>query len=104
VGPKISWSKEDFQHFCKQLYLYFCFGSTHVFLLCRYQNISIEQGLQTFSSEDHKSCYTTVRGPDILRNVIASGYVTFYQIKKFLSVNFSLFTKCIRGPHLARRP
>ena len=24
-------SKDDFQHFCKQLYLYFCFGSMHVF-------------------------------------------------------------------------
>jgi len=27
--------------------------------------------------------YTKVRGPDILRNGIVSGYVTFYQIKKF---------------------
>jgi len=24
-------SKDNFQHFCKQLYLYFCFGSKHVF-------------------------------------------------------------------------
>ena len=27
-------NKDNFQHICKQLYLYFCFGSTHVFLLC----------------------------------------------------------------------
>ena len=27
--------------------------------------------------------YTTVRGPDILRNVAVSGYVKFYQINKF---------------------
>ena len=43
-------SKENFQHLCKQLHLYFCFGSTHVFLLCRYQMISTEknerEGLQ----------------------------------------------------------
>jgi len=48
------------------------------------------------------SYYTTVRGSDILRNVIVSGYVTFFQIKKFSSIYFSLFTKCVRGPHLAR--
>ena len=30
-GPQNFGSKDDFQHFCKQLYLYFCFGSTHVF-------------------------------------------------------------------------
>jgi len=29
------------------------------------------------------SYYTTVRGPDILRNVIVSTYVNFYQINKF---------------------
>jgi len=27
--------------------------------------------------------YTTVRGPDILRNVAVSEYVKFYQINKF---------------------
>jgi len=26
-------SKDNFQHFYKQLYLYFCFGSTHFFTL-----------------------------------------------------------------------
>jgi len=36
------------------------------------------------------SYYTTVRGPDILRNVIVSGYVTFYQISKFF-VNIYFF-------------
>ena len=30
-GPQSFGSKNDFQNFCKQLYLYFCFGSTHVF-------------------------------------------------------------------------
>jgi len=43
----------------------------------------MEQGLQTFSSEGHKSNYTTVRGSDILRDVIVSRYVTFYQTEKF---------------------
>jgi len=36
--------------------------------------------VQTFLSESH---YTTVRGPDILRNRIVSGYVAFYEIHKF---------------------
>jgi len=39
-GPQNFGSKENFQYFCKQLYLYFCFGSTHVFVLCRQQKIS----------------------------------------------------------------
>jgi len=33
------------------------------------------QGLQTFLSENHTSYYATLRGPDILRNVIVLGYV-----------------------------
>jgi len=40
----------------------------------------LAQGLQTFLSESH---YTTVREPDILRNRIVSGHVTFYEINKF---------------------
>jgi len=43
-----------------------------------------------FLSEGHISCYTTVGGSDILQNVIFSGYVTFYQIKKCL-VNILFF-------------
>jgi len=41
------------------------------------------RGLQTFLSKGHISYYTTVRGPEILRNVIVSGYLTFRQINKF---------------------
>ena len=33
--------------------------------------------LQTFLSEDHISCSTKVRGPDILRNGIVLGYIAF---------------------------
>jgi len=51
------------------------------------------------------SCYTTVRGPDILRNVVVSGYATFYQVKKcFVKIMFSLLTKRHRVPDLARGP
>jgi len=58
------------------------------------------RGLRTFLSEGHISSYTTVRGPDIFRNVIVSGYVTFYQVKKFFReyINFSLLTKWLCGP------
>jgi len=41
------------------------------------------RGLQTFSSEGHITYYTTFQGSDILRNVVVSGYVTFYQINNF---------------------
>jgi len=34
------------------------------------------------------SYYTAVRGQDILRNVIVSGYATFYQINKFFVLFF----------------
>jgi len=42
------------------------------------------RGLQTFLSEDHISHHTAIRGLDILRYEIVTGYVTFYK-----SVNFS---------------
>jgi len=68
---------------------------------------------KVFLSEGHISYYTLVPGPDILRNVIVVGYVTFFQINKF-----SLLTKCLcgrrngfadrmkwlHGPDLARGP
>jgi len=40
----------------------------------------LAQGSTTLLSESH---YTTVRGPDILRNRIVSGCVTFCKINKF---------------------
>jgi len=40
----------------------------------------LQQGLQTFFPEGHISYYTTIRGPDISRNTIVSGYATFYNI------------------------
>ena len=36
------------------------------------------------------SCYTTVRGADILRNAVVSGYVPFHQINEYF-VNILLF-------------
>ena len=54
-------------------------------MISRTQNFyDLEHGLQTFLPEGQISCFVTVRGPDILRNVIVSGYVTFYQIEKCL--------------------
>jgi len=56
-------------------------------------------GLQAFLSNDHIIYFTTVREPDISRNVIVSGYVTFYRINKsFAKYCFLLMTKCFRGP------
>ena len=54
--------------------------------------VDLNQCLQTFLSEGHISYYTTVRGPDILRNVVVSDYVTFYQINKsFANILFFYF-------------
>ena len=51
----------------------------------------------------HISCYTTVRGPDTLRNAVVSGYVTFYKSNaSFVNILlFSLLIKRLRGPDLA---
>jgi len=43
AGPEYSGSKDNLQDFCKQLYLYSCFGSTLVFLLCQEQIISSKE-------------------------------------------------------------
>jgi len=44
---------------------------------------SCRPGLFKFFGRDHISYYITVRGPDILRNVIFLGYVPFYPINAF---------------------
>jgi len=50
----------------------------------------VNQDLQTFLPEGRIRYFTTVRGPHILRNVIVSGYVAFYQTNKFFvnTLNF----------------
>jgi len=55
-------------------------------------------GLQTFLAEGHISCYTIVRGPDILRNVIVSGYATSYQIKNISQIYFFIIDKLSSRP------
>jgi len=65
----------------------------------------LEQGLQTCLSEGHISCYT-VRRPDISRNVIVLGYVTFCQINKcFVKVSFfiidKIYLRAVWGPQVA---
>jgi len=54
-----------------------------------YRN-SYTPGLFKFLGENHINYCTTVRGLDILRNVIFSRYVTFYQINTFF-VNILFF-------------
>ena len=49
-----------------------------------FKRVALKQGLQIFLLEGHISYYTTVRGRDLLRNVIVSWFVTFYRINKFL--------------------
>ena len=52
--------------------------------------IRIDQSSPKVLEEDLMSCCTTVRGSDIMRNVIFPGYVTFYQINAFF-VNIYFF-------------
>jgi len=52
--------------------------------------IHIDQDSTKFLGEDHISYCKIVRGPDILRNPIFSGYVTFCQINTFF-VNIIFF-------------
>jgi len=54
----------------------------HKFFRLIHTYLQSTPGIQTFLSEGRVSFYATVRGPDILRNVIVLGYVTFYQINK----------------------
>jgi len=49
---------------------------------------SCRPGLFKFCGRDHISYCTTVRGPDILCNVILYGYVAFYQINTFLQIYY----------------
>jgi len=55
-----------------------------------YHSIHIDQDSPNFLGVNHISYCTTVRGTDILRNVIFSGYVPYYQINTFF-VNISFF-------------
>jgi len=62
-------------------------------------NFALRQGLQTFWSNDHIIYCTIVWGLSIARNLILSGYVTFYRINKcFAQWCFLLMTKCFLGP------
>jgi len=56
-------------------------------------------GLSKFLGRDHITYCTTVRGPGILRHVIFSGCVTFYQVNTFfVNIFFSLLAKCVLRP------
>jgi len=53
-------------------------------------SIHIDQGSPKFLGEDHKAIAKQFEGPIILRNVIFSGHVPFYQINRFF-VNILFF-------------
>jgi len=59
-------------------------------MLGRIEMLGIGSGVSKFCIKGHISYYTTVRGPDILRNLIISGYLTFHQINTFF-VNILFF-------------
>ena len=59
--------------------------------------IHIDKGSPNFLEEDHISYCTTVREPDILRNVIFSTYVQFCQINTFFVNIFFITGKMFCG-------
>ena len=54
------------------------------------KSLIYSRAFQTFLPESHISCSTAIRRQDILRNVIVSGCVIFYQIYKCF-INILLF-------------
>ena len=57
--------------------------------VCDCLSNSYRPGLFNFLGEEHISYCTTLRGPDILCNMIFSGYITFYQIDTlFANIHF----------------
>jgi len=50
--------------------------------------VSSKPGVSKLFSKGHISNYTTFQVSDILRNVIVSGYDTFYQIKIFSKIYY----------------
>jgi len=68
---------------CKILFImYYCLSVVINSTSNSWFLIVYNKSLQTFLSEGHVSYYTAVGLPDILCNVIVSGYVTFDQIDK----------------------
>jgi len=55
------------------------------------------QDIQTFSSEGHITCYTTVRGPDILPNVLGSGCYIHLNQQNFRKNTLVFFHYCQNG-------
>ena len=79
--------------------------SACTFLRRAYVLYLLNQGSPTFLSERHISCCTTVQRPDILPNVIVSGYMAFYQINKcFVKILlFRYLQKSLRPNGMAPR-
>ena len=82
-GPKISGVRTISNIFVGSYACIFVLVQVMLFYYATNKRSLKNRDFQTFWSEDHISYYTTVRGSDILRNVIVSVYVIFYQIKKF---------------------
>ena len=77
-------------HFYSRYHLRLMADITNWTVIKRHFGKLYNRGLQTFLSKGHISYYTSVRGPDILRNVIVLGYLTLHQINKFF-VNILFF-------------
>jgi len=60
-GPQNFGSKDNFQHFCKHLYLYFWFGSRHVFYYAANKRTLAECARKIGVNGDEYSLFTALR-------------------------------------------
>jgi len=74
-----------------------CFQSS-VFMMSAFKSLFNTSLSYILLNEGHMSYFSTVRGPDILHNVIVSGNVTFYQMNKFFVITLLLLARCLHGP------
>ena len=102
VIPQSFGSWDDFQHFCRQLYLYICFGSTHVFFNMPPTKDLYRTGVSKLF-DPRATCVIVQQCEGRTSYVMWLFRVMLYSTKSknVSSINFSLFTKSIRGPDLA---
>jgi len=79
--------------------LIFTYSNASDSQLLHYQGLYSRSRVSILFCPRATNYYTTVRGPDILHNVIVSGRVTILPKQIFRNyIIFLLLAKCVRGP------
>jgi len=87
-GPQNFGNKDHFQHFCKQLYTYFRFVSTHVFYYAaNKRSLCIEKWARRIEvNDDEHSLFMALR----------IGYCYVYYVEQNAWIHFSDYTRLVR--------